>query len=235
MKYIIFILFLVFTVKVFAIEAYVEINRPQIKIGDVAEASIYVWPVEKLFVIENTINLGENAFFIKTSGPIISENNSEVMIMSGHIVFAKPVRSGEKIMINLNGQDIALELRKFDVIENPEIVLDEKIDIENQEKFVKDNKVITTIAVILLIVVVFFLYKKRARKKVSRNHTNLKFEINNSADLQSIYNKREQIKSQIGDEAYKKLLDDIGDNMYKQTISPEELSGIKDKFKHYGL
>jgi hypothetical protein len=235
MKWTLILITLLLTANLFALEGYVEIDKKQIKVGDVVEAKMYVWPIDRLLNVENTTYLGENAFFIKTAKPVASENNNEVMITSGHIVFSKPISSSEKINVKIEDKEILLEIRKFDVLENPEIVLDDKLIVEEQEKFIKNKYIIKIILFIVLLGLFYFVFRSKLSKKSKVEVTKLKFEINNFSDLQKIYLKRELVKNQIGDEAYNKFLTELGDNIYKQNLSTEELSIIKEKFKQYGL
>jgi hypothetical protein len=235
MKWTLVLITMLLTANLFALEGYVEIDKKQIKVGDVVEAKMYVWPVDRLLNVENTTYLGENAFFIKTAEPVTSDNNNEVMITTGHIIFSKPIRSSEKINIKIEDKEILLEIRKFDVLENPEIVLDDKLIIEEQEKFIKNKYIIKIILFAVLLALFYFVFKSKTSKKLKSNESKLKFEINNFSDLQKVYLKRELVKNQIGNEAYNKFLTELGDNIYKQNLSTEELSIIKEKFKQYGL
>jgi hypothetical protein len=157
------------------------------------------------------------------------------MVIKGLIVFSKAIHSGVKLNLNLKGEDIPVELRKFSVLDDPEITLGDKVTIEVQEKYSRSRKFIIIILIVFVLLVGVFFFTRKSKRLTKKGSVGIKFEINSLEDLRLAYVKRDLIKSQLGIATYNKFLNDLGDNFYKQSLNSDELQSIKDKFKLYGL
>jgi len=235
MKWFLFLTILFFTTKVFTLEGYVETTRKDIKMGDVVEAQLYLWPLSKIPILEKTLYLGEKAFFIINSGPVTSENNNEVVMTKGHIVFAEPATSGEKIPLKVENETILVEMRSFSVANNPDMVLDQKLIIRGQQKYSKTNIVFYLLLALLISAIGYLLFNRKKFKLKSPSSKKLSFEIKSATDLHFAYKKRDEIKRSIGEEKYNKFLGELGELIFKPTLTSDELLIIQEKFKSYGL